>query len=255
MQRVVLSEGANSSLAAPASPVNNNTPIPDNAPVNGQQNTGSGIPGQATTGDALNGANNSNINTITGFGQPLGQPGTGGQSVAAGGLIEGTVMVNLIDSVLPAIMVLIFHKMDMRMKKTDLQLTANEKTTLSPIVQKCMDTLMINFNNPWVALLVSFGVIYSGKIIQHGGVNWLDKQKEKLDKKADEVAAKVKQADEKIAVITELPVKDVIKNEMAFEPTEDMIKAKIAEQKCSRAQAIQRLKKNYRDGKSLFKTK
>jgi len=47
-----------------------------------------------------------------------------------------------------------------------MSLTAKEKSTISPVLKKCLDRLDINFENPFVALAVTFGAIYGAKAFQ-----------------------------------------------------------------------------------------
>lgn len=125
------------------------------------------------------------INAVSGADMPLislppesGQltPGNAGSGVAVGSLIDGKTATELMDSVLPAVLVFALYKAGLQLKKTELQLTEREKNTLAPLMQKCMDALMLNFDSPFVALGVSMAVIYGGKIMEKGGVAWLDKQ-------------------------------------------------------------------------------
>lgn len=124
--------------------------------------------------DAVSGADMPTISMPPESGQLT--PGNAGSGVAVGSLIDGKTATELMDSVLPAVLVFALYKAGLQLKKTELQLTEREKNTLAPLMQKCMDALMLNFDSPFVALGVSMTVIYGGKIMEKGGVAWLDKQ-------------------------------------------------------------------------------
>lgn len=132
--------------------------------------------------------------------QPLGGPSTGPQpitditgktKVKIGSLFEGKFAVDMMDALLPALLVVLFKKMDIQVRKTELQLTESEKRTLAPVVQDCLNTLDLDFSNPWVALAFTAGIIYGSKVIEKAGVGWLDKMatkpiKEKVKEHAKE---------------------------------------------------------------------
>jgi hypothetical protein len=103
-------------------------------------------------------------------------PGTPGQSVSLGGLVQAKIAVDLMDSLVPAVLVLLFAKLEVTVKKTDFQLTAGEKNTLAPIVEACLNSINLDFSSPWTTLLISLVVIYGGKAIEKGGVQLLEKK-------------------------------------------------------------------------------
>lgn len=108
-----------------------------------------------------------------------GGPGSGGgpgNSVPLGGLVQGKVVVELMDSLIPALLVVVFHKLEVATKKTDFQLTVGEKNTLAPIVEACLNSINLNFDSPWTTLAISLAVIYGGKALEKGGVAFLDKK-------------------------------------------------------------------------------
>lgn len=114
----------------------------------------------------------------------------GKTKIKVGNLLEGKFAVDMIDALLPALLVVLFKKMNLSVRKTELQLTEGEKRTLAPVVQDCLNTLDIDFNNPWVALAFTAGIIYGSKVIEKAGVGWLDKMaskpiKEKIKEHVD----------------------------------------------------------------------
>lgn len=110
-------------------------------------------------------------------GQPGAAPGTpGGSSVQLGGIVQGRVAVDLMDALLPGLIVLGFYKMSIETKKSDFQLTQGEKNTLYPIVDQCLNSINLNFESPWTALTVALITIYGGKAAEKGGIAWMDKK-------------------------------------------------------------------------------
>ena len=131
--------------------------------------------------EALKGAEHAKMNVFsvsdlaTGKpGQPL--PGTPGSSVALGGLVQAKVAVDLMDSLIPAVLVLLFAKLEIQVKKTDFGLTAGEKNTLVPVVEACLNSINLDFSSPWTTLLISLVVIYGGKALEKGGIQFLEKK-------------------------------------------------------------------------------
>jgi hypothetical protein len=136
-----------------------------------------------STDEALKAADHTKISPLsidskTGTtGQPIA-----GASATLGSMLEAKLAIELIDSVLPGMLVAAFHAMDIKMKKAELQLTEKEKQTIAPIFQKCLDTIYLNFNSPWTLLAVTVGVIYGGKVTEKGIVAYIDKKNAKTDK-------------------------------------------------------------------------
>jgi hypothetical protein len=154
--------------AAPANPVN-----PQPAPEAPKANEGG-----VSLDDAVKGGEHTKMPIISGGGA-AGNPGASpvsGTSVSLSGLVQGKVVVDLMDALLPALLVLLFRKMKLDVKKTQMQLTVGEKNTLAPIVEACLQSINLDFSNPWVTLAFSISIIYGGKVVEIGGVQWLDKK-------------------------------------------------------------------------------
>lgn len=137
--------------------------------------------GATTMADALGGAAHTKMNVFSVSdlaNKPGGPtvPGTPGASVALGGLVQGKIAVDLMDSLIPAVLVLLFAKLEVTVKKTDFQLTAGEKNTLAPIVEACLNSINLDFSSPWTTLLISLVVIYGGKALEKGGIQLLEKK-------------------------------------------------------------------------------
>ena len=107
----------------------------------------------------------------------------GSNRVSVGGLIDGKMATELMDSVLPALLVFTLAKGGITVRKTELQLSASEKSTLAPLMQNCLNAMSVNVDNPFIALGFSMAVIYGGKIIEKGGVAFLDKKAAQVTEK------------------------------------------------------------------------
>jgi hypothetical protein len=94
---------------------------------------------------------------------PIGPENT---NVNAREIISGELATDLMDKILPVIVSIVARKfMDLEVPKKQFQLTASEKSTIAPIMDKCLSTLNISFENPFYALLASLTFIYGSKVI------------------------------------------------------------------------------------------
>lgn len=128
--------------------------------------------------DALKGGEHTKMTgfTVTDHSRQPGGPGAPGSSVQLGALVQGKIVVELIDSLLPAIIVILFRKLKLDAKKSQFQLTQGEKNTLSPVVEACLNSINLDFSNPWTTLGVCMLIMYGGKALEVGGVQWVDKK-------------------------------------------------------------------------------
>lgn len=116
-----------------------------------------------------------------------------------GKLMGGSFAVDLVDMILPSLVILLMRYMGYAMDKKDIQLSKSEKETLSPAVQDCLDDINIDFNNPWVNLSIMLGIVYGSKMIDKGvNIKKIDKAKPKEEKKtmSEAVAAAANDAGE-----------------------------------------------------------
>jgi hypothetical protein len=176
-------------------------PVLPVAPLEAQKPpvSGPGTSGQITPETLSAGLKHTEISSVTGSGVP-GQPGTipgavpnPQASVSLGGMVQGEWAVNIVDALLPAAMVAGFYAMGLKLRKSELQLTEKEKGTIAPIMQKCLDSVLLNFNNPWNALAITMIAIYGGKLMEKGLVGWLDKKQEA--KQAEVLKEKIEAAE------------------------------------------------------------
>lgn len=219
--------------------------------------------GTITQEEALKGAEHAKMTTFSvsdlskgpGGPQPIGGPS--GSSVQLGGLVSGKVVVDLMDSLLPALLVLIFYKMGVETRKSQYQLTQGEKNTLAPIVEACMNSINLNFDSPWTTLVVSLLVIYGGKAAEIGGTAFLDK------KTAEKTPAKPAPKPAKVVPLSDPPkpqhtpaastntddfksVEEVIASDGPPTWTEADINAVVKKRKCSKSKAVEWLNYNWK---------
>lgn len=86
------------------------------------------------------------------------------EKVTVGKIIEGEYALDLINIFLPSILVALVYALGIVMKKEDWELNAKEKKILAIPMQACLDTITIDFSNPWVSLAVVASLIYGAKI-------------------------------------------------------------------------------------------
>lgn len=216
--------------------------------------TGGG--GSVTDESILSGLKHTEIPGFSASGAP-GQPGpsaipnaTPGSSVSLGGMVQGEWAVAMIDSVLPALLVAAMYAGGIKLRKSELQMTEKERSTVAPIMQKCLDSILLNFDNPWSALAMTMGFIYGGKLMEKGLVGWIDKAQEKKQDEAlkERIAAadlaanpaKYDTANQSAHAIATGQV-HIPTPEMPF--TEEQIRDRMKKGKCSREKAIEYLKK------------
>lgn len=228
---------------------------PDAGKSHENQQTAPVSPGSGlSTQDALAGLKHTEIPAFSASAAPSVTPlgaDAPGSPVSLGGLLEGKWAVDIMDSLLPAAIVAIGYAVGMKFRKSEIQLTAKEKDMLAPIMQKCMDTVLLKFDSPWSALFVTMVAIYGGKVLERGVVIAIDETQAK--KQAEVLKEKIEKA-EKI----ENPAKydpsnqsmsDIMSGKVAlpgqYPFTEEEIRMTMKEGKCNRERAIKRLKKKY----------
>ncbi len=99
-----------------------------------------------------------------------------GNTVSPGN-IDPRLAVTLLDTVLVAAFVLVLRYAGKDAKKSELKATEAEKKQLEPILEKCLQQINWNIDNPWSALAVSALFIYGSKIL----VNWEDMNDRETD--------------------------------------------------------------------------
>lgn len=101
-----------------------------------------------------------------------------------GKLMQGNFAVDLVDMLLPSLVVLCVNYIGYELNKKDIQLSKSEKDALAPAVQDVLDEIEIDFNNPYINLTIMLSIVYGSKIIDKLPVM---KKKGKEDKKINEI--------------------------------------------------------------------
>jgi hypothetical protein len=121
-----------------------------------------------TDADALRTGEHTKASTLQGLTGGAGSSTNAGfnkTTVSAGNLVDGKMCAEWVDMIIPGVIVFMAAKGGFILKKADMLMTAKEKDTLAPILTQCLNELMINFDSPWVALAVTAGFMYTGKIM------------------------------------------------------------------------------------------
>lgn len=130
-----------------------------------------------------------NINTNPGGAGPMPNQQfanwNGQTNVKLNEILTGKVGLTVLDAVIPFLLVWALASfMDKKAKPSQFTTTAAEKSTLEPIIERCMASLNINFENPWIALAVSASAIYGSKFLAVA----TDENTPKIEKKPEMVA-------------------------------------------------------------------
>ncbi len=146
-----------------------------------------GIVDEKTAVSGLNHTSIPNFSQSPAPGTPNAQPGVvNTNATALGGMVKGEWVVSMMDAILPALLVAGLHALGVKLRKTELQLTEKERQTIAPVMQRCLDTLLLNFDSPWSQLAITIGVIYGGKVAEKGLVGFMEARDEKKAAKAAE---------------------------------------------------------------------
>lgn len=85
--------------------------------------------------------------------------------VSLGKVLSGKSAVNLVNIFLPSFIVLALNKFGYSSNKGQFKLTNEEKETLTPVVQDCLNNIQVDFENPWYTLMFVASMIYGAKIM------------------------------------------------------------------------------------------
>lgn len=245
-------------ITGPAATAPQSKPNEATAPVGpGSPGSAAAANGTVTADQALSGLDHTKIASVSASGAPgaAGPAPLGTQapaaSVSLGGIVQGEWATNIMDAVLPAAIVFGLHYFGIKLRKSEVQLTEKEKQTVAPIMQKCLDNILLNFNNPWAALAWTLGAIYGGKLIEKGGIQWLEGKEQ--DREDEALKAKVEQAerahDPAKFDYTNASANDIQTGQVAtpMQPyTESEVRERMKRAKVSRAKAIEYLERKYK---------
>jgi hypothetical protein len=101
----------------------------------------------------------------------------------------GKFAVKIMDFIMPAILAFTMRRAGYDADKELFQLDKDEKEFAEEMLNDVLDTLYIDFNNPWVQLSIGLGMIYGGKLM--------------------DISDKIKRTDKKPTVTKETPPEDV----------------------------------------------
>lgn len=244
----------------PARPISlSDTPKPSPAPAPEKPK----IPGQISEQEALKGGEGAKINQVSLPGP--GEQMTSGNSVSVGSLLEAKVAVEIVDSIIPSLLVILFAYASVVLKKTDFQLTAKEKDVLAPILQKCLESINLNFDSPWTVLAITLASFYGAKAMEKALPQVIENAAKKA--KAPTKSEKLKEARETtkgqgkvIALSNEDPIPEstpiepvpveqidpiTIKNKVLNNWTDEDVEYLMKNKGIGRARAVERLTRNW----------
>jgi hypothetical protein len=96
-----------------------------------------------------------------------GKDSTDKQTKSAGDFVTGKFAVELIDMVLPSLISLIISYIGYSLPKKSLQLTKDEKLSLESPIKSVLDSINLDFSNPYINLSVVLCLVYGSKIIDN----------------------------------------------------------------------------------------
>ncbi len=97
------------------------------------------------------------------------QIGEGQNKINLGNLLDAELCTKLIDTLIPSLLVLSLKMgAGISVKKSQLQASPRELDAMKPIVQKCLEQIELNINNPFIALGIVMGTIYTTKAAEIG---------------------------------------------------------------------------------------
>lgn len=99
----------------------------------------------------------------TATGTPTVEAGTAKKSLTH--LIKGKHAVNLLDLLIPALLVFTINLIGYRIGKDKLKLDKEEKETLTPFVEDFLQAIELDMNNPYHNLFIGLGIVYGAKIV------------------------------------------------------------------------------------------
>lgn len=89
----------------------------------------------------------------------------GKEKTRLGKLIKGDLPVKLLDMLLVPTIFLVVDQLGYYVDKKQLRLTSDDKDAIAPAIQDCLDSIEIDFSNPWVNLAVVIGIVYGAKVV------------------------------------------------------------------------------------------
>jgi len=90
-------------------------------------------------------------------------------SVRASDLINAELATGLVDTVFSSLIITGASLVDVEIKKAEITFDAKERKTLHPVVEKCLEKIKFNFNNPFELLAFVLLVVYGSKLMPYYG--------------------------------------------------------------------------------------
>lgn len=104
-----------------------------------------------------------------------------GQKLNVGTLFNSKIAVDLMDVIIPALLVVAVAKYtSQKVNKSKFQLTAGEKNTIAPVLQNYLNSINFSVESPLNALILTVTIIYGSKTIEVIGA---EIETPKVDKK------------------------------------------------------------------------
>lgn len=170
---------------------NGSSPAPENAP--------SSTTGEVSEADALAGAQGAEISQDV---PPTAQPGATGNPDTKGKLghlLNAKTAIGIVDAVLPAIAVILMqYFMSVKMNKRELQLNESERAIIAVPLQNWLNSVVVDFDSPLNALLITVGAVYGSKFAEKGFAAYFDKRD--ADNLEKERLAKIKKENKAIVL-------------------------------------------------------
>lgn len=88
-----------------------------------------------------------------------------GKVISIGGLVAGDTATDLMDTLLPSLIVSLLSFMGYHLDKKGLGLTAKEKEVIAPFMQQALNAMQFDLKNPFYNLLFVLAAIYGTKVI------------------------------------------------------------------------------------------
>jgi hypothetical protein len=102
-------------------------------------------------------------------------------------VLSGELGAEMYSKVISVLCVILTRRfLDIDVPKRQFEFTAGEKSTLAPILEKCLGQLNIDFENPWFALLASTLFITGSKVLDIANNPEFQRAKSAVETKAKE---------------------------------------------------------------------
>lgn len=101
-----------------------------------------------------------------GFEQQQPQFSTPNTNLNIGEIINPKQATELLDIVAVMALSITFKMAKIPVQKSEIKATAQEKSVIEPIIKKVLDTMNVQFDNPFNALMVTLATVYGSKAVE-----------------------------------------------------------------------------------------